>query len=477
MGHQRSQRCPATSTGTNIVLTDLAFNAVSISSSSRTIQWNIGERADQTPPGEEFDPWGTAPIKPEQALLRTARRTMSSPYYKPGLPAFYNDFDLRHVNGASVVFGAGGQVQCIKLAKDYSAIRMDGLGPHQFNPAWVKSALKKLGISEVAKFGPRFDDDTYTQYMVVVAEDPHFARIALARLQGLTPKQRLESGLLYVRLSETRLGLEDIDPIMPPALTSPICRPRYRGQCSICTDDLDEDRFVGACGHSYCLGCFSAWVSHRDTFARSGVVFCDRECRSHVCDYEFSLAEMKEQLDPEVYDRLLLNSADEAIRSCPQDFRFCPHAGCNQVNRPTPFDPTCTPCSGCEGIFCTSCGEAHDDAVPCTVDEKLMAAMDEMGFRDCPGCRTPMGKNGGCNHMECGLCHTHFCWVCMEMGKTGDDVYHHMQRVHGTFDGVHFINENGELIANPEEIEAQRAALDEVDRRRRDGLAEEIGDE
>ncbi|KAF6814839.1 hypothetical protein CSOJ01_03850 [Colletotrichum sojae] len=150
--------------------------------------------------------------------------TVSSPFYKPGLPAFYNDFDLRHLNGASVVFGAGGQVQCIKLAKDFSAIRMDGLGPHQLNPVWVKSALKKLGISEVAKFGPRFDDDTYTQYMVVVAEDPHFAQTALARLQGLTPRQHLEPGLLYVRLNETRLGLDDIDPIMPPALTSPICR-------------------------------------------------------------------------------------------------------------------------------------------------------------------------------------------------------------------------------------------------------------
>ncbi|KAF6814840.1 hypothetical protein CSOJ01_03851 [Colletotrichum sojae] len=60
----------------------------------------------------------------------------------------------------------------------------------------------------------------------------------------------------------------------------------------------------------------------------------------------------------------------------------------------------------------------------------------------------------------------------MEMFKTGDDVYHHMQRVHGTFDGVHFIDENGELIANPEEIEAQRAALEEVERRRRDSFAE-----
>lgn len=382
---------------------------------------------------------------------------MSSQFYKPGLPASYNDFDLRHVNGASVVFGAGGAVQCIKLVKDFSAIRMDGLGPHQFTPAWVKSALKHLGISEVAKIGPRFDDDAYTQYMVVVAEDPDFAQTALARLQGLSLKQRLESGLLYVRLSETRLDLEDIGPPMPPVLTPPICRPQSGGQCSICTDDLDEKRFVGACGHSYCLGCFSAWVSHRSTFAKSGVVFCNSERGSHTCDYVFSLAEMKSQLSPDVYDRLLQNSAEEAIRSCPQDFRFCPQVGCSQIYRPTPSKPACTPCSGCEGVFCTSCGDAHDDGVPCTADEQLKAAMEEMGFRECPGCHTPMGKSGGCNHMECSVCHAHFCWICMEMFKLGDVVYLHMAQVHGSFDGVHFLDANGDLVVDPEEREVQWA--------------------
>uniref|UniRef100_A0A0K0DPY6 IBR domain-containing protein n=1 Tax=Angiostrongylus cantonensis TaxID=6313 RepID=A0A0K0DPY6_ANGCA len=34
--------------------------------------------------------------------------------------------------------------------------------------------------------------------------------------------------------------------------------------------------------------------------------------------------------------------------------------------------------------------------------------------RDCPteGCGAVLQKNGGCNHMRCTVCNTHFCWLC-----------------------------------------------------------------
>ena len=34
--------------------------------------------------------------------------------------------------------------------------------------------------------------------------------------------------------------------------------------------------------------------------------------------------------------------------------------------------------------------------------------------RPCPKCASPIQKEGGCNHIRCGKCHTNFCWACMQ---------------------------------------------------------------
>jgi hypothetical protein len=33
--------------------------------------------------------------------------------------------------------------------------------------------------------------------------------------------------------------------------------------------------------------------------------------------------------------------------------------------------------------------------------------------RPCPGCSSPIIKDGGCNHVRCGKCRVNFCWACM----------------------------------------------------------------
>lgn len=37
----------------------------------------------------------------------------------------------------------------------------------------------------------------------------------------------------------------------------------------------------------------------------------------------------------------------------------------------------------------------------------------------------------GCNHMTCGGCRAHICWVCMAVFETDRPCYDHMIKEHG----------------------------------------------
>eukprot|EP01097_Dermamoeba_algensis_P004844 TRINITY_DN3109_c0_g1_i1.p1 TRINITY_DN3109_c0_g1~~TRINITY_DN3109_c0_g1_i1.p1 ORF type:complete len:472 (-),score=114.96 TRINITY_DN3109_c0_g1_i1:150-1565(-) len=58
------------------------------------------------------------------------------------------------------------------------------------------------------------------------------------------------------------------------------------------------------------------------------------------------------------------------------------------------------------------------------LDHQLIATIS----RECPKCRVPVQKNGGCNHMVCSRCTYHFCWQCMDKFGSGPlggtDGYH-----------------------------------------------------
>ncbi len=50
----------------------------------------------------------------------------------------------------------------------------------------------------------------------------------------------------------------------------------------------------------------------------------------------------------------------------------------------------------------------------------------DLNCKRCPGCSSPVEKNGGCNHMCCRKCGAHFCWTCLAQFETANAVYNHM---------------------------------------------------
>ena len=81
-----------------------------------------------------------------------------------------------------------------------------------------------------------------------------------------------------------------------------------------------------------------------------------------------------------------------------------------------------------ENYTCNECNECKEHT---TIENK---------FKKCPNCSVFTERTGGCNHITCTQCNTHWCWSC---GKDNDDnyggkftdvsIYDHMSNCTGIF--------------------------------------------
>jgi hypothetical protein len=84
-------------------------------------------------------------------------------------------------------------------------------------------------------------------------------------------------------------------------------------------------------------------------------------------------------------------------------------------------------------VECLKCGESHSNY---TCEEwknrdNLKQHLSQLGVKQCPGCKTGIQKNGGCNHVECTNCKTHICWKCLATFNNGKACYDHLAKTCG----------------------------------------------
>lgn len=207
--------------------------------------------------------------------------------------------------------------------------------------------------------------------------------------------------------------------------------------CSVCWTEA-EDPLTTGCGHVYCRDCFENFCRSAD----SGDAGSDLRCLADegACDTVFDLLELEEHLPSLAFEEVLASSAKSYIAKRPLTFRYCPTADCGLVYRAAPADrPGVFACPGCAQSVCTACHHPHAGqscaeyryaASGC--EEAFDRAKAELGIKDCPRCKTSIQKSSGCNHMTCGGCGAHICWVCLDTFANGQACYSHMNRKHGS---------------------------------------------
>jgi hypothetical protein len=214
---------------------------------------------------------------------------------------------------------------------------------------------------------------------------------------------------------------------------------RPEGDCPICFCEADKP-IQTSCNHTYCLECFeecckSAASTSNDEF--------QIKCQGNegTCSTVFTLRELKDHLSSSVFEIVLKSSFEEYIQRHPEAFHYCPTPDCGYVYRCTTTSgskPPAYTCPNCFEPLCTSCHARHGDYTCVEYKdiasggyEALERLKRELNIKDCPKCTTPMEKTEGCNHMTCGGCRAHICWVCMAVFETSGSCYDHMNKEHG----------------------------------------------
>ncbi|KAK3708523.1 hypothetical protein LTR37_011418 [Vermiconidia calcicola] len=214
----------------------------------------------------------------------------------------------------------------------------------------------------------------------------------------------------------------------------PAIKPDLRNDddCSICWTPA-ENPVTLDCQHVYCLDCFESLCVSSDSSGSKFAVRCQGGMGS--CGKILELRELQAHLSSASLEEVLKASFKSYLRPRVNHYRYCPSPDCDYIYRANAGMQTCAKCLE---VVCTECHEQHDKMTCADFKdlksggyEAFEAFKKQMKIKDCPKCKTPIEKTEGCNHMECGGCNIHICWVCLKTFSEGRPVYEHMNAEHG----------------------------------------------
>eukprot|EP00007_Cunea_sp_BSH-02190019_P010016 CAMPEP_0174233826 /NCGR_PEP_ID=MMETSP0417-20130205/3761_1 /TAXON_ID=242541 /ORGANISM="Mayorella sp, Strain BSH-02190019" /LENGTH=701 /DNA_ID=CAMNT_0015312107 /DNA_START=369 /DNA_END=2470 /DNA_ORIENTATION=+ len=204
-------------------------------------------------------------------------------------------------------------------------------------------------------------------------------------------------------------------------------------ECSVCMDNILVSGAVSMeCGHRFCRSC---WKDHLDVKIK-----LDCQSGSHIrclqrgCMLTVDEELVKKLVDHDTYQRymrLLMRSYIDENHT----LAHCPFPNCEHIVHIFSLGDLAVNVYCQDGhFFCFACHE--DPHLPATCEmrsawqkRRNQGSEDSTNWilsntKQCPGCKRPTEKNGGCNHVTCSTCQTHWCWICVGIFDS-QTVYRH----------------------------------------------------
>eukprot|EP01117_Protostelium_nocturnum_P014663 TRINITY_DN55_c1_g1_i1.p1 TRINITY_DN55_c1_g1~~TRINITY_DN55_c1_g1_i1.p1 ORF type:complete len:705 (-),score=296.29 TRINITY_DN55_c1_g1_i1:201-2315(-) len=306
--------------------------------------------------------------------------------------------------------------------EDENALLMDDHADNVFEVSYYVRPYICQSIEQIAQK----QDEAIKQVAGVSNMPPGYARILLQSYKWETLR-------LLADYSEdpdkvcTHAGVPKLDQVLnvapPKSLDEELT-------CVICYDDVKvSEGNALTCGHFFCGDCWKGFLSI-EVKEKKKLIMCPGVTGKKKCSMVLDeLSVLRMLKDKEAENRFIESMVTAFVEDNPS-YVWCPTAGCKYaicLNESNSQHNEAVECI-CGNCFCFRCLKTDHRPATCKMTEewaKKNGSDDEdmaMAFiatisRPCPNCKSPVQKNGGCNHMTCAKCNFHFCWMCM--GKFG----------------------------------------------------------
>lgn len=188
-----------------------------------------------------------------------------------------------------------------------------------------------------------------------------------------------------------------------------------------------------ACGHQWCRTCLTGYL----TSAVENKMF-PLKCLGNdaACTQRIPLGLSRKLMSAGDFNAVIEAAFWVYVHSRPGEFHHCPTPDCTQVYRSAPPNAVLQ-CPSCLVRICPSCRIESHDGMTCeerdVADDKLFKEWtSNHDVKSCPGCKAPIERSEGCNHMTCTRCQSHICWECLATFPRGQGIYEHMRVQHGS---------------------------------------------